>query len=490
MELMNVCVIIGVVLGFYVFVRRFNEIWYLFKLGRKLNKSLPPGDLGWPFVGSTFSFYKAFKVEGDPYTFIHTLLLRYGRVGMYKSHLYGMPTIIVTNPEICRRIYLDDERFEPNYPKSVKILETNGDFSKIDHKSGYKIMASPMNGSEVLSKHVEFIEQTVEKGLEEWSSMRREPIELVDEIGGLLFKIILHIFLGNEIDGQAMAELHTLYKELGLVIMSFLPYDLPGFTYRRALKARKKIEKILHCVIEKKRKRFEKDDGTNEVVHCQVDKLIVATNENGSKPYNNSTIIDLILGIFFAGHNTPAIAAMWALLHISQNPHIFQMAKEEQESIIRQRPSTQKGLTFQEIKQMKYLTKFINEVLRRNTVAPTNFRKARTYVNINGYTIPKGWTVQIWSVAIHMDSQIYSNSQEFDPSRWDNYTPKPGEFIPFGLGSRFCPGSELAKLEITILLHHFILNYKMELVDQNCKVTHLPSPKPRDNCLCKIIRVS
>ena len=80
-------------------------------------------------------------------------------------------------------------------------------------------------------------------------------------------------------------------------------------------------------MIEKKRKRFEKDDGTNEVVHCQVDKLIVATNENGSKPYNNSTIIDLILGIFFAGHNTPAIAAMWALLHISQNPHIFQMAK-------------------------------------------------------------------------------------------------------------------------------------------------------------------
>uniref|UniRef100_A0A9I9E8R0 Beta-amyrin 11-oxidase-like n=1 Tax=Cucumis melo TaxID=3656 RepID=A0A9I9E8R0_CUCME len=205
---------------------------------------------------------------------------------------------------------------------------------------------------------------------------------------------------------------------------------------------------------------------------------MVATNENGTKSYNNNTIIDLLLPLFFAGHNTPAIAAIWALLHISQNPRIFQMAKEEQESIIRQRPSTQKGLTFQEIKQMKYLMKFINEVLRRNTVAPTNFH----------YTVPKGWTVQIWGVAVHMDSRIYSNPQEFDPSRWDNYTPKPGEFIPFGLGSRFCPGSELTKLEITILLHHFILNYKMELVNQNCNVTHLPSPKPVDNCLCRIIR--
>lgn len=75
-----------------------------------------------------------------------------------------------------------------------------------------------------------------------------------------------------------------------------------------------------------KRKRYEKDDGTNEV-HCQLDKLMVATNENGAKSYNNNTIIDLLLPLFFAGHNTPAIAAIWALLHISQNPRIFQMAK-------------------------------------------------------------------------------------------------------------------------------------------------------------------
>ncbi|XP_038877812.1 ent-kaurenoic acid oxidase 2-like [Benincasa hispida] len=98
-------------------------------------------------------------------------------------------------------------------------------------------MASPMNGYEVLTKYVDFIEQIVEKGLEEWSSMRREPIELLDEIGSLFFKVILHIFLGiDEINGHTMAELHTLYKELGLLIMSIFPYDLPGFTYHQALK--------------------------------------------------------------------------------------------------------------------------------------------------------------------------------------------------------------------------------------------------------------
>jgi ent-kaurenoic acid hydroxylase len=38
--------------------------------------------------------------------------------------------------------------------------------------------------------------------------------------------------------------------------------------------------------------------------------------------------------------------------------------------------------------------------------------------------------------------------------------PKAGSFIPFGAGSRLCPGSDLAKLEISIFLHYFLLDYE------------------------------
>uniref|UniRef100_A0A0A0LI74 Cytochrome P450 n=1 Tax=Cucumis sativus TaxID=3659 RepID=A0A0A0LI74_CUCSA len=233
--MLSVCVIIGSVLGVYFFVRKLNEVWYLVKLGRRVYKSLPSGDLGWPLIGSSFSFYKAFKAGGDPDSFIHHLISRNGRVGMYKSHLYGRPTIIVTDPEICRRIYLDDQKFKPNYPKSVKLLEVNGLFSRIDHKTFYRIMASPLNGYEILSKYVSFIEEIMSKGLEEWSTMK-EPIELLSEIGSLLFKVIIRIFLGNEIPTPTLNKLEALYKHLGPVILSILPYDVPGLTYHHALK--------------------------------------------------------------------------------------------------------------------------------------------------------------------------------------------------------------------------------------------------------------
>jgi len=40
-----------------------------------------------------------------------------------------------------------------------------------------------------------------------------------------------------------------------------------------------------------------------------------------------------------------------------------------------------------------------------------------------------------------------------------DYNAKAGTFLPFGAGSRLCPGADLAKLEISIFLHYFLLNY-------------------------------
>ncbi|GAU19155.1 hypothetical protein TSUD_79780 [Trifolium subterraneum] len=77
-------------------------------------------------------------------------------------------------------------------------------------------------------------------------------------------------------------------------------------------------------------------------------------------------------------------------------------------------------------------------------------REATSDVNIKGYLIPKGWRVLIWARAIHMNPEYYPNPEEFNPSRWNEYTTKAGTFLPFGAGSRLCPGADLTKLEMTI----------------------------------------
>lgn len=41
-----------------------------------------------------------------------------------------------------------------------------------------------------------------------------------------------------------------------------------------------------------------------------------------------------------------------------------------------------------------------------------------------------------------------------------NNAAEPGSFIPFGGGSRRCLGIDVAKIEVCIFLHYFLLNYK------------------------------
>ncbi|OMO93113.1 Cytochrome P450 [Corchorus olitorius] len=138
---------------------------------------------------------------------------------------------------------------------------------------------------------------------------------------------------------------------------------------------------------------------------------------------------------------------------------------------------------------MEYLPKVIDESLRRSNFAFSIFRKAEADVELNGYTIPKGWKVLVWHRAIHMDPNIYSNPKEFLPSRWVDHKFKAGSFIPFGAGIRTCPGAALGKLEISIFLHYFLLNYKLEELNPKGPIKWLPSPHPVDNCLARVIKL-
>ncbi|GLT34703.1 hypothetical protein SLA2020_092040 [Shorea laevis] len=168
---------------------------------------------------------------------------------------------------------------------------------------------------------------------------------------------------------------------------------------------------------------------------------------------------------------------------------MLQKAKEEQEEIFKRRPSMQKGLTFQEIRQMEYLSKVFDETMRMASLFLCIFREAKVDVNINGYLMPKGCKVLVWNRGLHMDPENYPSPQVFSPSRWDNQRPKAGSFIPFKAGTRICPAADLVKLQTFIFLHYFLLNYKLERVNPRGRTQYFRTPSPVDNCLAKVTRL-
>ncbi|THU54139.1 hypothetical protein C4D60_Mb10t21870 [Musa balbisiana] len=417
-------------------LRRLHEWVQEVRLGEK-RRHLPPGDMGWPIIG-------------------------------------------------CRHVLMDDEHFIPGWPKSTRLLMGEKSFVGIvreEHKRLRRLTATPINGHEALNDYLQFIEHTVVSTLERWAGMGQ--IEFLTEMRRLTFRIIMQIFLSSGSE-DVIRSLEKVYTNLNYGVRA-MAINLPGFAFHRALKARKSLVATLQSVVDER--RAMKARNLSPAKKDMMDNLIDVEDENGRR-LTDEEIIDILIMYLNAGHESSGHITMWATVFLQENPNIFEKAKAEQEEIRRSMPPAQKGLTLTEVRKMKYLSKVTDETLRMVNISFVTFRQATKDVYLNGYLIPKDWKVQLWFRNVHLDPQVYTDPKKFDPSRWDDFTPKAGTFLPFGGGSRLCPGNELAKLEIAVFLHHFLLGYELKRLNPNCPIRYLPHPRPTDNCMAKITKLS
>ncbi|XWS74697.1 hypothetical protein CRYUN_Cryun01aG0020200 [Craigia yunnanensis] len=461
-------------------LERVNCWVYETQLGNK-QYSLPPGDLGWPFIGNMWSFLRAFR-SNDPDSFIRSFVSRFGHIGIYKAFMYGNPSVIVTMPETCKKVLYDDAAFKPGWPTATVELIGKKSFIGIsyeEHKRLRRLTAASVNGHEALSLYIPYIEENVISALDNLSKMGE--IEFLTQLRKLTFRIIMHIFLSSESE-EVMETLETEYTKLNYGVRA-MAINVPGFAYYKALRARKNLVRVFQSVVNERRNQRKTNNSTKK--QDMLDSLIDVKDEKG-ETLDDEEIIDIMLMYLNAGHESSGHTIMWATIFLQQHPEFLEKAKAEQERIVKERSPTQKGLKLKEIREMEYLSKAIDETLRLITFSLTVFREAKTDVNISGYTIPKGWKVLVWFRSIHLDPEIYPNPKEFNPSRWDDYTTKAGTFLPFGAGSRLCPGNDLAKLEIAIFLHHFLVKYQLQRLNPESKIKYLPHTRPADNCLARI----
>ncbi|KAJ1257577.1 hypothetical protein BS78_10G007100 [Paspalum vaginatum] len=488
--------IVGAFLATDAAVRRVHGWYQVAALGAARRARLPPGDMGWPVVGGMWAFLRAFK-SGKPDAFIASFVRRFGRTGVYRSFMFSSPTILVATPEACKQVLMDDEGFVTGWPKATVALIGPKSFVAMpydDHRRLRKLTAAPINGFDALAGYLPFIDGTVRSSLRAWAEeSESSSVEFLTELRRMTFKIIVQIFLGG-VDGATAHALERSYTELNYG-MRAMAINLRGFAYWRALRARGRLVAVLRGVLGDRRRsrraaagdaaaRPEKKPAAVDM----MDRLIEAEDEHGRR-LQDDEIVDILIMYLNAGHESSGHITMWATVFLQENPDVFARAKAEQEAIMRSIPATQQGLTLRDFRKMEYLSQVIDETLRVVNISFVSFRQATKDIFVNGYLIPKGWKVQLWYRSVHMDSEVYPDPKGFNPSRWEGHSPRAGTFLPFGLGARLCPGNDLAKLEISVFLHHFLLGYKLTRMNPKCRVRYLPHPRPVDNCLAKITRV-
>lgn len=422
---------------------------------------LPPGSMGWPYIGETLQLYSL-----DPNVFFATKQKRYGEI--FKTHILGCPCVMLAGPEAAKFVLVSQAHlFKPTYPKSKERLI--GPSALFFHQGKYhtqlrKLVQASLS-PEVIRNMVADVEAVMISTLDSW--VGGHVINTFHEMKKLSFEVgILAIF--GHLENHYREKLKNNYHMVDRGYNSF-PSIIPGTPYRRALLARRDLSKIISGIIaDRKEKRIL---GKNLLGH-----LLDSKDENG-ETLTDEQIADNIIGVLFAAQDTTASVMTWILKYLHDNPKILEGVKAEQNTIHRSNDEGFQPLSWSQTRRMPISHRVVLEALRMASIISFTFREAVADVEYKGYLIPKGWKVMPLFRNMHHNPEFFSDPEKFDPSRFE-VTPKPYTFMPFGSGAHACPGNELAKLELLTLIHHVVTKFRWEVIGSQNGVQYSPFPVP------------
>ncbi|XP_033126695.1 cytochrome P450 2U1-like [Anneissia japonica] len=171
------------------------------------------------------------------------------------------------------------------------------------------------------------------------------------------------------------------------------------------------------------------------------------------------TIVDLIAG----GSDTTSSTMKFMMMYSIVYKDVQRKIQEEIDTVV----GHQRNVVLEDIDNLPFTCATVYEVMRMTCSVPLGVPHSTTKETVfNGYHIPKGVQVIGNLYSIMHDPSTWESPEEFKPERFLSEDGRkvqlPKEWIPFGIGSRRCPGEPLGKstvfLFFTNLLHGFNLD--------------------------------
>ncbi|KAG8435199.1 hypothetical protein GDO86_013223 [Hymenochirus boettgeri] len=460
-----------------------TKLWEVYCLSRRdpnCEYPLPPGTMGLPFFGETL------QIVLQRGKFLQVKRRKYGRI--YKTHLFGKPTVRVMGAENVRQILLGEHRLvSVHWPASVRTILGAACLSNLhdsQHKNTKKVIMQAFS-RDAMANYVPLIEEEIRRSMTQW--LHSDPSLLVyPAIKRLMFRIAMRILLGCEPHGMDLDQEETLieaFEEMTRNLFS-LPIDVPFSGLYRGLKARN----IIHAKIEDNIK--EKLQKEPEGLCRDALQLLIDYSRKTGEPINLQALKELATELLFGGHGTTASAATSLTTFLGLHKEVLQKVRKELDSqgLLSTNQGERKELTIEILQQLKYTSCVLKETLRLSPPVAGGFRVALKTFVLNGYQIPKGWNV-IYSIAdTHNEAELFPNKDEFNPDRF--LTPLPGDssrfgFIPFGGGVRCCVGKEFAKILLKVFIVELCRNCDWELLNGSPAMKTSPIICPVDNLPAK-----
>jgi cytochrome P450 len=378
---------------------------------------------------------------------------RFGDIYRVYSPSRGEHVYVINHPDDVKRVLVTNHA---NYRKGfgldrVRMLLGNGIVtSDGDFWRTQRYMMQPLFHRRVMTQFATTLDAVNDRLLERWQPLAAigEALNVTDEMSEITLDFILSAIFGADLD--------RLSQQLG-----HNPFAVITREQARDLAFASKVYRLRKLVAEIIERRRAAPESSADLIGM----LVQARDKGTGAPMGQRELVDEVMTLIIAGHETAAstLNSVWYLL--SQHPAVEARLHQEIDALPDQR---QPGLGFSE--SLHYTRRIIDEALRLYPPVWVISRRSVAPDRLAGFEIPAGVELLLSPYLVHRHPAFWIEPERFDPDRAEPVAEGGGSLlarIPFGGGARRCIGEAMALYEMSIHIYR---------VARQFRLTHPPGP--------------
>lgn len=399
----------------------------------------------------------------DVLTALTTAFARYGDAFRVFSPTTNSNICVFSHPDHVRHVFVDKNA---NYTKGigierVRILLGNGIMaSEGDFWRRQRRMIQPAFHRDIISGMLTDIGNANLALRIEWAEHAGDgqQIDLTQQLSEVTLKIVLKSIFG--------ADMKTIESAAGGNPFMLLTQDTER-NLQFAYKFRALSGLVMECV--KRRRNTQPEDDL-------LGMLIASRDRRTNEPMTDRQLIDEVLTLIVAGHETTASALNWLWYLLACHPQVERRMHAEIDVW------DENFSDVNSILQLTYTRQIIEETLR---LYPPGWLLTRRSINadvVGDHPIEANTDVFISPYLVHRHPAFWESPEKFDPDRFETSAKSKRNrfcYLPFALGPRACIGEHFAMVEM--IVHAALIARKFRLrylgdkpVKMECQVNLRP----------------
>jgi cytochrome P450 family 135 len=374
----------------------------------------------------------------DPVRFVRTCHRRYG--DLFTVRIPGIGTLVyLADPDDIRSVIRGAPAIFHAGEAAAPLSQVVGTQSLIildddEHRRSRAMMLPAFHGDSVRRQVAEMVAITAEEVLR-WPVGEQFP--LYPRLQRLTLEVILRTVIGVHDESRLAALRTTLPRmvEIGSPLKLIPP---PRVLLRFGIWRRRAQRRAAALALL-----------TDEITRCRADPrlaqrtdalaMLVSSVDDAGAPMADDELLDQLVTLLLAGHDTTASALSWVFERLTRHPELLcrtaQAAADGDDA---------------------WLNAVCKESLRVRPVIFEFGRKLTAPVQLAGHRIPAGVILMLSINMVHHSSRHYPDPDEFRPQRFLDQRPDLAVWLPFGGGVRRCLGATFAQVEMRTVLREVL----------------------------------